>query len=363
MKKTNILKCLSALLLITGGLTLASCGEESNVTSNPQTSSKADDGNKIKSITAVEEVVTTKVGKSINLKNYYKVNPVSGKSLSSTDAKVTFTLSSSTVAKLSASSLKAIAPGECTITVTSKIDETKFCSFKVVVKDVYFDAGFSKVDTRDDLEKELIADGGTIRTLSKTSGEVVVKDINATKWYAETSFVVNSVDETEKWPKIGIFTTTAGNSSIANQVYFFLNAVVGDAGNSTWNDFGVCEVENSENWAWNSGVTNTTARHVDNAYTNPDSITFGTKVKMGVLREGLYFHVYVNDNYKFTIRTLETLFNGEDNQPISSRVGFFQFNSDVTFSDYGNTTADETVVNEKLAALPDEKIVPEWAED
>ena len=33
MKKTNILKCLSALLLITGGLTLASCGEESNVTS------------------------------------------------------------------------------------------------------------------------------------------------------------------------------------------------------------------------------------------------------------------------------------------------------------------------------------------
>ena len=363
MKKTNILKCLSALLLITGGLTLVSCGEESNATSNPQTSSQADDGNKIKSITAVEEVVTTKVGKSLNLKNYYKINPVSGKSLSPADTKVTFTVSSTTVAKLMSSSLKAVEPGECTVTVTSKVDETKSCTFKVIVKDIYFDAGFSKVDTRDDLDNELLADGGTIRTLSKTSGEVVAKDINATKWYAETKFVINSIDETEEYPKMGIFTTTVGNGSNGNQVYFFLNAVVGKEGNSTWNDFGVCEVENGDNWAWNKGVTNTTARHVDNAYTNPENITFGTEVKMGVLRDGLDFHVYVNDSYKFTIRTLETLFNDDNNQPVASRVGFFQFNSDVTFSDYGNTTADETVVNEKLAALPEEKIIPEWAED
>lgn len=43
-------------------------------------------------------------------------------------------------------------------------------------------------------------------------------------------------------------------------------------------------------------------------------------------------------------------------------VGFFQFNSDVTFENY-DATADEAKVNEKIASIAEPVYVTDWDQD
>ena len=48
--------------------------------------------------------------------------------------------------------------------------------------------------------------------------------------------------------------------------------------------------------------------------------------------------------------------------PADSMVGFFQFNSDVTFENY-DATADEAKVNEKIASIAEPVYVTDWDQD
>lgn len=363
MKNSKILKCLSILAFLSCTVSLASCGPVDTPSGEtPATSENGSTENGgtvetgiIASVQALTDEIVLKDGSlGVSIKDYYKINPTKGNSLTSAQQRCTYESANEKICTFSSNGrLTPKGIGSTTVTITSKTDTTKSCTIKVTVKDVFFDQSLSMFDPRDDMSKEHPDDEGIVRTESKVTADLVVKGVVGTKWYAECSYVLNSVGNGEYYPKLGIFAHTSNYSNPTdNKFYYFMNAWIGETqANSTWTDFGVCEVQNSTNWAWNTGITNETARHNDACFSSDTVLTYGTEFTLGLLRDGINFHLFYNGTYKCSVKVLESLFADVTGAPVPSYVGFFQFNSDVTFSKYTNTTADETVVNEKLAAI------------
>lgn len=376
----KLLKTLSALLLIGCTFTMASCnkgGENPSSTVTSETSSVASIENSqttsseetsedsvIKSLVAKSEVVNARIGETSLITSYYSITGKS--SLSAAQKKCTYETSNESIVKIVNTSMKAVGVGEATITVTSKVDTTKTCSFKVVVKDIFFSRETSSIQPDDDFDQELLEDGGIVRTKASFTGDYFINGIDSTTWMATTEITVNSVTPSEKFPKFGIVASTGSNAAEGgdNRLYFFLNAEIGNSENSSWNRFGVCEVFNGSSWAWNPGVGDTVARHNDGFYVlpNEDVITYATKFKVSMARDGFDFHMWVNDTYAGSMTIQEYLFTGFDGLTCNSSVGFFQFNSDVTFSGY-SATSDATEVQAKISSIETKSYIESWTED
>ena len=319
----------------------------------------------IASLTATESSTEMKVGDTILLTNFYEIKGSS--SLSAAQRACTYESSNPEIVKINAKRAEAVAPGTATITITSNADNTKTCSFEVTVSKVFIDRELSMVPSEDDFTNEWDSESGTgsFRTSSGITNFYYIADIESTQWYVETDITVHTVNWDDRWPKIGIVASGKNSSGVETMVAFFLNASIGlndswtDAGlvkgqdNLNWNEFGVCEVAQGQHWAWEQGITNSLARHHDYAWnTGTNTITFGTTFKLGVARDGMNFHVYVNGNYmgSFALSSeLDILY--ENGQPIASHVGFYQFSSDVTFANYF-ATQDADKVAEKIPEAP-----------
>ena len=319
----------------------------------------------IASLTATESSTEMKVGDTILLTNFYEIKGTS--SLSAAQRACTYESSNPEIVKINAKRAEAVAPGTATITITSNADNTKTCSFEVTVSKVFIDRELSMIPSEDDFANEWNSESGTgsFRTSSGITNFYYIADIESTQWYVETDITVHAVNWDDRWPKIGIVASGKNSSGVETMVAFFLNASIGlndswtDAGlvkgqdNLNWNEFGVCEVAQGQHWAWEQGITNSLARHHDYAWnTGTNTITFGTTFKLGVARDGMNFHVYVNGNYmgSFALSSeLEILC--ENGQPIASHVGFYQFSSDVTFANYF-ATQDAAKVAEKIPEAP-----------
>lgn len=319
----------------------------------------------IASLTATESSTEMKVGDTILLTNFYEIKGSS--SLSAAQRACTYESSNPEIVKINAKRAEAVAPGTATITITSNADNTKTCSFEVTVSKVFIDRELSMVPSEDDFTNEWDSESGTgsFRTSSGITNFYYIADIESTQWYVETDITVHTVNWDDRWPKIGIVASGTNSSDVETMVAFFLNASIGlndtwnDAGlvkgedNLNWNEFGVCEVAQGQHWAWEQGITNSLARHHDYAWnTGTNTITFGTTFKLGVARDGMNFHVYVNGNYmgSFALSSeLDILY--ENGQPIASHVGFYQFSSDVTFANYF-ATQDAAKVAEKIPEAP-----------
>ena len=319
----------------------------------------------IASLTATESSTEMKVGDTILLTNFYEIKGTS--SLSAAQRACTYESSNPEIVKINAKRAEAVAPGTATITITSNADNTKTCSFEVTVSKVFIDRELSMIPSEDDFTNEWDSESGTgsFRTSSGITNFYYIADIESTQWYVETDITVHTVTGDDRWPKIGIVASGKNSSGVETMVAFFLNASIGlndswtDAGlvkgqdNLNWNEFGVCEVAQGQHWAWEQGITNSLARHHDYAWnTGTNTITFGSTFKLGVARDGMNFHVYVNGNYmgSFALSSeLDILY--EDGQPIASHVGFYQFSSDVTFANYF-ATQDAAKVAEKIPEAP-----------
>ena len=324
-----------------------------------------DPENVIASLTATESSTEMKVGDTILLTNFYEIKGTS--SLSAAQRACTYESSNPEIVKINAKRAEAVAPGTATITITSNADNTKTCSFEVTVSKVFVDRELSMIPSEDDFTNEWDSESGTgsFRTSSGITNFYYIADIESTQWYVETDITVHAVNWDDRWPKIGIVASGKNSSGVETMVAFFLNASIGlndswtDAGlvkgqdNLNWNEFGVCEVAQGQHWAWEQGITNSLARHHDYAWnTGTNTITFGSTFKLGVARDGMNFHVYVNGNYmgSFALSSeLDILY--EDGQPIASHVGFYQFSSDVTFANYF-ATQDADKVAEKIPETP-----------
>lgn len=333
-----------------------------------------ENGSVIESLTAKETSVTLKIGESVLITNYYEVKGSSA--LNAAQRTCTYESSDPEVVKISAKRAEAVAPGTATITVTSKADETKSCSFEIVVSKVFIDRDLSMIPTEDDFSKEWddAAGTGSFRTTSGLTNFYYIADINSTQWYVETDITVHKVNFDDRWPKVGIVAEAKNASGAETMVAFFLNATIGlndtydengglikGADNNHWNEFGVCEVAQGGHWAWEAGITNSLARHHDYTWNTGESkITFETTFKMGLARDGANFHLYVNGTYMGSFQlsdSLEILY--ENGKPMDSHVAFYHFNSEVTFANY-MATSDPAEVAKKVPAAP---VYTEFLED
>lgn len=340
-------------------LAITGCGGE-------QTTKETEPGSPIASLTATEASTTIKIGESILLTNFYEIKGTS--TLSAAQRACTYESSNPDVVKINAKRAEAVASGTATITVTSKADPTKTCTFDVIVSKVFIDRDMSMIPSEDDFTNEWddATGTGSFRTSSGITNFYYVADIYSTQWYVETEITLHSVNWDDRWPKIGIVAQNKNDSGVETMVAFFLNASIGlndyyDEGgnfvrgedNNNWNEFGVAEVAPGGHWAWEAGITNSLARHHDYAWSTGDNkITFETKFKLGVARDGANFHVYVNDNYMGSFQLsseLEVLY--ENGQPVASNVAFYHFSCDATFSNY-RATQDAAEVANKIPAEP-----------
>ncbi len=320
----------------------------------------------IKSLVAKEETVTVRVDENKSLSAYYTLTGY--KSLSAAQKKCSYTSSDESVVKIANTLFKALKPGTAEITVTSKIDESMTCKFTVVVKDVFFDRAISKVSPDDNVDCELLEDGGYIVTSENIQGEYLIKGVESTKLLISADITFNKANASELYPKCGIcFSTTDKTNPTDNKIYFFLNSEIGNNGTSSWSNFGVCEVQNGGNWAWNPGVTDANARHKNALYSVTEPITYGTKFNLTVARDGYDFHVWVNGVYAGSCTTLEDLFGAAGDAgwaPAASYAGFFQFNSEVKFENY-TISADAATVDAKIAEVAEKTFIPAdgWDKD
>lgn len=376
--KANLLKVLS-VLLIAG--TFVACTSNNNTStpagegSTTQTSqngggteetSKAEES-LIKSLTAVNDNAEMKLGESKTATTFYKLEGF--KALNAKNKKVTAVAADPTIISVNSSSTSftAVGVGSTTITVTSNIDTTKSCTFTITVTDVYFDRTYSMVDSSWDMSKEMPDAGAEVTVTTNNADGLYFKGSDALRWYAETTIKINSINDGENYPKFGLVASTTTHTEIANnKVYFFLDAFNYPT-NTSWTNFGVCEVSGGTNWAWNPGVTNGTARHQDNVHSVTTPVTLGTEFSMGMLRDGHDLHLYVGGNYVKSVTALGELlgnWNAETQSfdAVNCMAGLFSFNSNVTFSKYA-FTADETEVSAKLAAIETKDYLTEWAAD
>lgn len=329
-------------------------------------------GSVIESLSAKEASVTLKIGESLLLTNYYEIKGSSA--LSAAQRACTYESSNPEIVKISAKRAEAVSSGTATITVTSKVDTTKSCSFEIVVGKVFIDRELSMIPSEDDFTNEWdeATKTGSFKTTSGITNFYYIADIYSTQWYVETDITLHKVNFDDRWPKIGIVAASKNASGMETMVAFFLNATIGlndtyengnlnkGADNNSWNEFGVCEVAQGGRWAWEEGITNSLARHNDAAWKIDSTITFETTVKLGVARDGDKFHVYVNDAYMGSFQlssSLEVLY--ENGQPMASHVAFYHFSSEVTFSNY-SATADAAEVAKKI---PESPVYCEFMED
>ena len=332
----------------------------------PSATRPTDSKNVIESLTATEASTTLKVGESLLLTNFYEIKGTGA--LSAAQRACTYESSNPDIVKISAKRAEAVAPGTATITVTSNADKTKSCTFDIVVSRVFIDRELSMIPSEDDFSNEWSDETqtGSFRTSSGLTNFYYIADIYSTQWYVETEITLHEVLWDDRWPKIGIVAAGENSEGINTMVAFFLNASIGlndsydESGNlvkgqdnNEWNEFGVCEVSRGDHWAWEPGITNSLARHHDYAWNTGDSkITFETKFKLGVARDGANFHVYVNGNYMGSFQlsdSMDILY--ENGAPIASHVGFYDFSCDATFSNY-YATSDAAEVAKKIPAAP-----------
>lgn len=328
----------------------------------------------IESLTAKEASTTLKIGETILLTNFYQIKGTSA--LSAAQKACTYVSSNPEIVKITGKRAEGVSSGTATITVTSNVDNTKTCSFEVVVAKVFIDRELSMIPSEDDFSNEWdeATNTGSFRTSSGSTNFYYIADVYSTQWYVETDITIHTVNNDDRWPKIGIVASGKNSKGDETMVAFFLNASIGlgdtydESGNlvkgqdnNYWNEFGVCELSKGNHWAWEPGITNSLARHHDYAWNIGDAkVTFGTTFKLGVARDGVNFHVYVNGNYMGSFQlsdSLEILY--EDGKTLASHAGLYHFNCDATFSNYMATT-DASEVAKKV---PESPVYCEFLED
>lgn len=403
--KKRFFKSLVAMFLLGSALTVASCGGTTNnpTTDNPTTATPtpttevpaptttvtptttetpapttSEEKSVIKSLTALAETFELRVGdkKAINIFYDLKGNGA----LNNKQKQCTYVSDNEEVISIPAKSkfLYALKTGSANITVTSDADKTKTCTFRIDVKDVYFDHESSSITPEDDFTKELPADGGIVESKGMLSGDYFVKGVNSTVWMTEVEITIKEVFKDEKYPKFGIVASAMDNAAEGseNRVYFFLDAAIGGGENYSWRNFGFCEVYNGGSWAWNPGVGNAVARHADACYTLPegemitatsklkDGETTPTKFKMKVAHDGLDFHMWINDTYAASMTVLPYLFSDADGNPVNSTCGFFQFNSWAVYENY-SVTQDADTVRAEINKIENKRFLAgsDWAAD
>ena len=346
MKKFKLLS--AALLLFALGMT-ACGGSNGGDNTNPsggnggneqqQPGGDTQSDSPIKSLVATVESLNLKLGEATSVTSYYKLTGF--KTLTSKEKKVTITSSNPDAVKVVGNIMTGMAAdGTATITVTSQADTTKTCSFDVLVKDIYFNRTYSEISGSDDMEKELLADGGIVRTTGGVSDMLIFNQEASTSFMVSTKIIVHGVSEGENWPKFGlVFKQVDENKDLSTSfMIVFLDGPMNRVQNgvANWTDFGYCEIAGGV-FGWDSAPAY--ARHQENVFIKKTGINYEEEFVMKAVVDGRKVHMFLGyvegeaakEVYMFTVDGYADLFGeGAGNGFIP---GFFQFNSDCTYKD------------------------------
>ena len=330
--------------------------------SGTQSQSSQQEEGVIKSLVATVEHLDLKLGEATSVTAYYKLTGY--KTLSSKEKKVTIVSSNPEAVKVVGNIMTGMqAGGTATITITSQADETKSCSFDVLVKDIFFNRAYSEINGADDLEKELPADGGIVQTTGGTSDMLIFNQEASTSFMATTKIAVNSVSDGELWPKFGMVfkQVDADKDLTTNFMIIFLDGPMNRVTNgvANWTDFGYCEIAGGV-FGWDSAPAY--ARHKENVFIKKTNINYEEFFTMTCVVQGRQVHMFLGygegenakEVYMFTVDGYADLFGAGDGAGFIP--GFFQFNSVVTFKDYSYST-DAAAIAAKM-----EGVTPRFAD-
>ena len=361
MKKIKFLPI--TLLLLTLGLAGCSTPSGGQSGSSQQgggsgNSSQTDDteDSVIKSLVATVSNVELKRGEATSVTSYYKLTGY--KTLSSKQKKVTITSSNPEAVKVVGNIITGlVADGTSTITITSQVDQTKSCSFDVLVKDIFFNRQYSEINGADDLSKELPADGGIIQTTGGTSDMLIFNQEASTSFMTSVKIAVNSVSAGELWPKFGmVYKQVDENKDLTmDYMIIFLDGPMNRVadGVATWTDFGYCEIANGV-FGWDSAPAY--ARHKEDVFIKKTGINYDEFFTLTTVVEGRKVHVFLGygegesakEVYMFTVEGYADLFGEGAGRGFIP--GFFQFNSVVTYKEYSYST-DAAAIAAKMEGV------------
>ena len=328
-------------------------------------SSKTDEGDEeetpsspIKSLVATIEHKELKLGEAISVASFYKLTGY--KTLTSKEKKVTIVSSDPDAVKISGNIMTGmIADRNATITITSQADTSKFCSFTVNVKDIFFNRTYSEINGDDDLSKELVADGGIVSTDGGTSDMLIFNQEASTSFMVETKIAVNKVSDGELWPKFGfVFKQVDEDKELTlNYMIIFLDGPMNRVqnGEASWTDFGYCEIANAT-FGWDTQPA--TAKHKEDVFIKNDAINYNEFFTLKCVVDGRKIHTFLGygegeeakEVYMFSVEGQEYIYG--DGSGLGFIPGFFEFNSVVTYKEYSYSTDAEAIAAQMSGVTP-----------
>ena len=233
-------------------------------------------------------------------------------------------------------------------------------TLKILGRFLYHNDSFPQAD---DFSEEWV-ESDPDSSYFKTSGETTYYYIDYAKeggtnsrfskyFYVETEITIHEIVNGAQWPKIGFMSgghyKDVGQETGTYRMTTFYLAVNRSKYNSStgkwdlidqedkWYQFGVSEVYNQYGWGWNLDndtiFSNSHVASLPSDQYEDGKITFNETFKIALLRDGLEYHFFVNDQYLYTyiIDPESELYGGRD---IATDIGFFHFDSKATYSDY-----------------------------
>lgn len=268
------------------------------------------------------------------------------------EKKVLATSSDESIVRIAESSatsnptFEAVGIGECTVTVKLNKAVDQQVVIPVVVGDSFFDLALSVLHAEDDISEEMPESrdepGGKISMLSYVDSYAVVRG-SATKdaFYLEGKISNYVLDGTDEWTKVGVMAIDLEETF--NNVRFFIDVPVRDAG--YYKNIGTVECAANASWGWQRSVPDTSARHKDLCFANAMPKSSYT---LGMLRDGLDYHIFIDGTYRFTWVLLASLGQDAVGENRAMSCAFWNFNGvsyDVTNYYY---TQDSEKIQEKL---------------
>lgn len=371
MKKNYLF--LSLLLPV---LALAACGnaKPSDKPADDPTPSEPGDKEpeqeetgKIKEIALREKAPkTVHVTERMSTTVLYEIRPNKGQTLKTADKKVIVTSSDPTVLNVEKTEaaistfLNALKPGKVKLTIQSAVQEKLKLEIDMNVLDSVFDRKaqdgfFGNSWDNCDFSHEVDEEDPYIKTVAEDqiNHQFYFRDSYLSKCYVESEFTFYSEqDGGAHMPKIGfVFSTNEINDTDLQSVSMIFLDTDCRGGNTTFHNIGYNEIANGA-WGWDK-IGNPLAKCYT-VYRSEEGIKVGETFKMGVVKEGYNYHLYLNGEYKKSIKTTEEGFSVDKTytQAAPTICGMFDFKSEVKYSNYLLST-DEELINSKIPATPD----------
>lgn len=378
MKKSILLMTLLSSFLVLSACNTTKAKEETK-TDEQQTSESGGGGGetssseqqsegKIKEIAKRETApsllhVTERISTSV----LYELRPNKGQTLKTADKKVIITSSDPEVLLVEKTDavvstfLTALKPGEVKLTIQSNIQPDLKLVLDITVADSVFDrlaqdGFFGNSWENVDFTHEVDEENPYIKTMAEDTinHQFYFRNSYSTKSYTECEFTFYSEqDGSAHMPKLGFaFSTNEINDTDLQSVSMIYFDTDSRGGKDTYYNIGYNEIANGI-WGWDQGGTNPLAKSCG-LYTYEPGIKKGETFKMGVVKDGYNYHVYLNGTYVKSVATTVEGFSVDKTYTEAAPTisGLFDFKSEVKYSNYLFTT-DESVVNSKIPATPD----------